>query len=114
MILANIIHDKQSDRITSFSLSGHADSGEYGKDIVCAAVSVLSISTVNGLTEVANLEPKVVNDDIEGGFMEVTVPEANSSEDEIAAQAILSTFQNGMRDISQSYADYIKLDITID
>ena len=35
MILANIIHDKQSDRITSFSLSGHADSGEYGKDIVC-------------------------------------------------------------------------------
>lgn len=46
--------------------------------------------------------------------MEVTVPEANSSADEIAAQAILSTFQNGMRDISQSYADYIKLDITID
>ncbi|GAA6113156.1 MAG: ribosomal-processing cysteine protease Prp [Apilactobacillus sp.] len=113
MILASINHDKH-DRITGFSITGHADSGEYGKDIVCAAVSVLSISTVNGLDVVAHVSPKVDSNDIDGGYMEVSVPEANSEQDEIAAQAILLTFKNGMLDISQSYADYIKLDIIKD
>ena len=34
--------NSQKNLITGFTLSGHADSGEYGHDIVCAAVSVLS------------------------------------------------------------------------
>ncbi|CAI2670289.1 ribosomal-processing cysteine protease Prp [Apilactobacillus apinorum] len=113
MILASINHDKD-DRITGFSITGHADSGEYGKDIVCAAVSVLSISTVNGIDGVAHVTPIIKSNDVDGGYMEVSIPEANSDEDEIAAQAILLTFQNGMLDISQSYADYIKLDIIKD
>jgi uncharacterized protein len=114
MILANIIHNSENDRITSFSLTGHADSDEYGKDIVCAAVSVLSISTVNGLEKVAHIKSAVNSDDANGGFMEVLVPEADNHDDEVAAQAILLSFQNGMEDISHNYADYIKLDVKID
>ena len=36
-----------SGRIKTFELTGHADAGEYGSDIVCAAVSALTINTVN-------------------------------------------------------------------
>ena len=35
-----------SGRIVSFELTGHAQAGEYGKDIVCAAASALAISAV--------------------------------------------------------------------
>lgn len=114
MILANIIHSRDSDRIISFNLAGHADSDEYGKDIVCAAVSVLSISTVNGLDKVAHVKSVVNSDDVDGGFMEVSIPKADNHDDEVAAQAILLSFQNGMKDISRNYADYIKLDIKLD
>ena len=37
-------------QIVSFTLTGHADAGPYGSDIVCAGVSALAISTVNGLS----------------------------------------------------------------
>ncbi len=38
-----------NDRITAFRCKGHAGSGEYGKDIVCAAVSMLVINTINSV-----------------------------------------------------------------
>ncbi|TPR40197.1 ribosomal-processing cysteine protease Prp [Apilactobacillus micheneri] len=114
MIKVTISHNNLNDNINSFKITGHADSGEYGKDIVCAAVSVLSITTVNGLNEVAELDPKVKSNDIDGGFMEVTIPNTKNHDNMIASQAILRSFENGMIDISKSYAKYIKLNIIND
>ena len=65
--------NSQKNLITGFTLSGHADSGEYGHDIVCAAVSVLSISTVNGLSQVAGIKPMVDQDEKNGGYLAVTI-----------------------------------------
>ncbi|WP_105955963.1 ribosomal-processing cysteine protease Prp [Apilactobacillus quenuiae] len=114
MIKVTIYHNKLNDFVNSFKITGHADSGDYGKDIVCAAASVLSISTVNGLNEVAKLDPKVKSNDIDGGFMEVTIPNTENHDNMIASQAILHSFENGMIDISKSYAKYIKLNIIND
>ncbi|MSE22463.1 ribosomal-processing cysteine protease Prp, partial [Lactobacillus parabuchneri] len=47
MIQATIKHYRG--HVSGFTITGHADAGEYGQDIVCSAVSVLSITTVNGL-----------------------------------------------------------------
>ena len=41
----------QGKRLIGFDLKGHADYAPEGKDIVCAAVSVLAITTVNSLLE---------------------------------------------------------------
>ena len=35
---------KQNSDIIGFEVKGHAGSDEYGKDIVCAAISVLTIN----------------------------------------------------------------------
>ena len=40
---------KQSGEYFSFSVSGHAGYAEAGRDIVCAAVSMLVINTANAL-----------------------------------------------------------------
>ena len=45
------------DKIVSYEISGHAESGEYGHDVVCAAVSVLSITTANNIYEMAHIKP---------------------------------------------------------
>lgn len=44
-------------KITSFKMTGHAESGPDGQDIVCAAVSALTITTVNGLERVLKKKP---------------------------------------------------------
>ncbi len=43
----------KSGEYKGFTCIGHADYDEYGKDIVCASISVLVINTINSLEEIA-------------------------------------------------------------
>ncbi len=65
--MTNITIRKNSDgEYIGFELHGHAGSGEYGKDIVCASISVLSINTVNSLEEFTDDDIKCTADPQEG------------------------------------------------
>ncbi|KRM96440.1 hypothetical protein FC19_GL000729 [Liquorilactobacillus aquaticus DSM 21051] len=90
-----------------FELTGHADSGEYGQDIVCAAVSVLAISTINGLEKLAQAVPKVNANEEEGGYLKVELDQQGL--DNSDAQLLLANFELGLRDIVKNYAEYIKI-----
>ncbi|MBB1080149.1 ribosomal-processing cysteine protease Prp [Limosilactobacillus sp. STM2_1] len=103
MIRASFSLDSNQ-RITSFKLTGHADSGPYGQDIVCAAVSALSISTVNGLEQVVHAAPHVEQDNANGGFLKVTDLSL-----ERESQILLRTLLNGLIDIQESYPQNIKV-----
>ena len=104
MIRASIY--RSDDAITSFQVTGHADAGPYGQDIVCAAVSVLTIAMVNGLQQVVHNDV-VVNQDAEnGGLMEIDhISTARE------AQVLMQTLQNGLLDIQDSYPDNIEVKI---
>ncbi|WP_251574896.1 ribosomal-processing cysteine protease Prp [Limosilactobacillus agrestimuris] len=91
-------------QITAFQMKGHADAGPYGQDIVCAAVSALSISTINALERVAKAPAAVNSDDNNGGFLKVT--DISLAHD---AQVIMQTFFNGMCDITESYPQNIEV-----
>jgi len=101
MIKANFELDSQNN-ILSFQVTGHAESGPYGQDIVCAAISVLTISTINGLEEVIDMHPQVISDDTEGGFISVQKLEIDHD-----SQILLKTLINGVRDVAKSYPDNI-------
>ena len=47
---------KKNNNFLSFEISGHANNGKYGEDIVCAAVSATSTMVLNGLIEVMSLK----------------------------------------------------------
>lgn len=49
-----------------FVCDGHAGYDAYGKDIVCAAVSMLVINTVNSLEEIAGEKIEVETDEAKG------------------------------------------------
>ncbi|WP_125546166.1 ribosomal-processing cysteine protease Prp [Levilactobacillus lindianensis] len=106
MIHATFHHG--TNRINSFQITGHADSGEYGQDIVCAAVSVLAISTVNGLQRVASIPVQVDNRDQAGGFLEVTLPPKLEATTELKGQTLLQSFEDGLKDVAENYADFVK------
>ncbi|GAX01158.1 ribosomal-processing cysteine protease Prp [Secundilactobacillus silagei] len=108
MIQAAFDYDND-DRIIGFKLTGHADSGPYGSDIVCSAVSALSISTVNGLAAVASIEPVVVAKQAEGGFLSLRMPPVDDYIQDRISQALLQSFQNGLLDVEKQYSKYIRI-----
>lgn len=87
--------------ITGFSCKGHAGYAEEGSDIVCAAVSVLSITCANALQSVAGAEPEITEKD---GFLTASLREDQMNHD---SQVILRTFEQGIRDMAASYPKYI-------
>ncbi|MFC6207994.1 ribosomal-processing cysteine protease Prp [Levilactobacillus tongjiangensis] len=112
MIHATFHHG--ANRIDSFQITGHADSGEYGQDIVCAAVSVLTITTVNALQRIAEIPIEVDNRDQEGGYLEVHLPPKLEATTELKGQTLLQSFADGLRDVATNYADYIQFAETKD
>ena len=46
---------KNKDHYLSFSIEGHAGFARKGKDIVCAAVSILVINTINSIEQFTNV-----------------------------------------------------------
>ncbi|MGE5456678.1 MAG: ribosomal-processing cysteine protease Prp [Ignavibacteriales bacterium] len=44
--------NKDNDKIIAIDITGHSNYDEYGKDIVCAAVSSIVITTVNAIMKI--------------------------------------------------------------
>ena len=47
-----------------FSIKGHANSGDYGKDLVCAAVSAVTFGGLNALKNPKSFNIKVNDGDV--------------------------------------------------
>lgn len=99
MIQVTVTRNKNG-LISSFKIEGHSGYAERGQDIVCAAVSALSQTTVIGLEEVLGLSPVVIRHE---GMLEVAVCEPHS------AAALLDTMLLGLMDVARSYPDYISI-----
>jgi len=95
-----------ADNITGFSIEGHAEYAEYGRDIVCAAVSAVSQTAVIGLQKLLKGKPKVVQ---EKGRLILRLPEDLSFEQRQIGNAVLKTMYWGLEAVKNEYKGYIKL-----
>ena len=95
-----------SGRIVSFELTGHAEAGPY---VVCAAVSALAISTVNGIDALAGFEPIVEVDDVEGGYLYVEMLTTVNQEQKNIAQILLENLLLGLQSIENENTEFIQI-----
>lgn len=108
MILATFI--KTGDRLTQVELSGHAGSGEFGYDIVCAAVSALSLNFVNSLTDLTDCKPEVSIDENKGGYMKVALPHMTYLETE-KVQLLFESFLLGMTNLATNVVSFVSIKV---
>jgi len=87
--------------------SGHAHYAEYGKDIICAAVSALAETAVLGLEHLADIKPIVKKRE---GYLLLKLPDNIQVEALTKAAIILDTVFLGLKDISKSYPSYVKIE----
>jgi uncharacterized protein YsxB (DUF464 family) len=100
---------KRSDgALIGYRALGHSGYAASGEDIVCAGISALTQSTLNGLQNVLKA-PVVSNIDARTASIEaILTPEA--TEDQIErAQLLLETLLQGLQAIERSYPRNIRI-----
>ncbi len=95
-----ITYTDEQDAVRAFTVEGHSGFGESGRDIVCAAISILTINTVNGLEQYLSHPPVSKAKD---GFLACTLPELESESDKLSARVILGTMLLGLEQIQGTY-----------
>ncbi|MBU5311219.1 ribosomal-processing cysteine protease Prp [Tissierella carlieri] len=110
MIIAKIYRDKNN-YIKKYTIEGHADYDLYGKDIVCAAISVLSQTTLLSLVEVCEIEENTIKYSIDEktGFLDVELPKNIEKLKLDKAQVLLESLVVGINSVIESYPEYVAL-----
>ena len=97
----------EGERITGFSVSGHSDYDEPGKDIVCAAVSALTQGTLNGLLNVLKA-PVDYHIDEKDGILTASLGEVPEGK-RAGAQLLLETLASALQMIEADYARCVRV-----
>jgi hypothetical protein len=82
-----------------FTVSGHAGYADAGKDIVCAAVSALTINTVNSVEKLTDNKYKLEQDD--AGSIKFKFDEKSDEN----GQLLLNSLSLGLTEIAKEYGD---------
>lgn len=102
------IHRKD-DRVVSVRVTGHSGYAEAGEDIVCSGISVLTISVMNGLTEVVGLPDDDVIEAVEPGRTIFKVPAGNTPEQALQIKTLLDTYVLNVRATADEYEQFVKV-----
>ena len=98
MIKINV--EKENNIIKSVEVKGHADYTDFGKDIVCSAVSSIVTTTINDILTLDKNAIKYITDD---GNVTIT-----NLDNEIANK-LLNTMLNTLSDLATSYPENIRI-----
>ena len=92
--------------LTGCRLTGHSGQAEAGRDIVCAAVSILGCTCVNSLEAVCGIIPEITEND--DGVLAFRLPEMTAGENE-KAQILMGALKQGLSDLVEEYPRNITL-----
>lgn len=100
---------RENNQMTAFELSGHAESGPYGYDLVCAGVSAVSFGTVNAIHTLCEIELNIKQAD-EGGYLHISIPDSIPSELRENVELLLEGMLVSLRTIEREYSRFIKIE----
>jgi len=108
MKVIQVTVQRQDRYIRSIEILGHAESGPYGYDLVCAGVSAVSIGAVNAVMELSVIDMKVEQGG-EGGYLNVAFPALLRDKEMEKAQLLLEGMLVSLRSIENEYGKFIRI-----
>ena len=99
------IYKNVKNECVGFKALGHAGYAEEGEDIVCAAISILTINTMNAIETFTDVDVSLETDE-EIGFIEYRIDEPTKE-----TSLLLDTMVLGLQTMAddENYAEYIDL-----
>ncbi len=86
------------DSYKSIECSGHAGFADYGEDIVCSAISVLTINLINSIEKFTNDKPAIFQDE-DRGIIGIKFSDSPSYD----ADLLLKSYELGVESIFREY-----------
>ena len=98
------LHKDVKGLYTGFCISGHAEGyeGDAEYDLVCCAVSAVTLTTAMGLQDVLHLEGTF---DSQSGFLDVDITSPRNEK----SQVLIETMLCGLKSIRAMYPDKLKI-----
>lgn len=95
------VYQNEQDEYTGFRMQGHAGYARHGQDIVCAAVSVLVINTINSIESMTEdrFEDSIREENGEVEFRIISSPVSSS------AELLLRSLVLGLKGIHSEYGN---------
>ena len=94
------------DGLTGCRITGHSGRAEAGRDIICAAVSILGCTCVNALESVCGIIPEITEND--DGVLAFRLPEM-TAEENAKAQILMGALRQGLHDLAEAYPRNIRV-----
>ena len=88
-----------------FELTGHADAGAYGEDIVCAGISAITETALLGITDVLKLDAAWTRQE---GHLRCELSRETAPEDLDKAAVVFNTMIAGLTSLRQAYPKSLK------
>lgn len=92
--------------LEGYEVYGHCGYADAGYDIVCSAISALTQTTAMGLKQLLKLHIAL---EVEEGALSCILPRSMDDDTRRQAELLLETMTLGLRDIEESYGDYINI-----
>ncbi|MBR1876013.1 MAG: ribosomal-processing cysteine protease Prp [Lachnospiraceae bacterium] len=109
MITVKTYGDREN--FKGFKVEGHALFDDPGKDVICAAVSILTINTINAIDEFVKGEKMEISTDEDRGIIECRFTDHRPGRD---AMLLIDAFLLGIRGIEKEYGrEYLRLESEI-
>jgi len=105
--MTSVMFKRNSGKLVNVNIKDHAGFAEEGEDIVCSAISAISLTIANGITDVLNIK---ANCSVQDGYLLVNLEDLTAEEiDE--CQTLMETMLLGLKNLEISYGDYIKVEV---
>lgn len=103
MIEVKVKRNNRGDPV-SVEIKGHAFFAPHGRDIVCAAVSVLAQTIVFALEDLVGIKPPVR---LEEGYLLIASPPEMESEQKEKYCLLLETMLLGLKETAKAYPQHL-------
>ena len=100
----------KSNKFTGLVSEGHADYDEYGKDIVCSAISSITQSLAIGILKILKLKAKYKVDE-DRGYLELRLPEIKDELMNEKVNVLFLTTIESLKDFEKGYPLNINVEV---
>ena len=99
-----VFYNNSDKNICGFSVEGHAGYAKYGKDIVCAGVSALTINTINSIEALTDNSVEYIMED--SGLIKFKF---KTQPDEMGL-LLINSYMLGIKNLNEEYGNmYLQL-----
>ncbi|MBO8163834.1 MAG: ribosomal-processing cysteine protease Prp [Brevibacillus sp.] len=93
--------------ISEIEIKGHANAAEYGKDIVCSAVSAITFGMLNAVHQNLGIVPDVEQADQGGGFLRWRVHHVDDETLQEKLQLLAESMVISFLAVADQYGQYV-------